>query len=184
MYKVRKAVFEDAEKIAHVHVSSWKSTYKDLIDEKDVSNITVENRIALWEAVLKVPVNGQVALVVENDQGEVVGFVSGGKERTKHYGYDGEIYAIYLLDSYQRKGLGGMLLEAFGKEMKEAGYHSLLVWVLTNNPSSEFYRKYGAKQVEAEMVTIGEGTYEETAFGWKNIDELVDCFVSERNHQI
>ncbi|MFG6116300.1 GNAT family N-acetyltransferase [Halobacillus sp. MO56] len=179
MFHVRKAVFEDAEQIAHVHVSSWKSTYKDLIDEKDMSNITVENRIALWEAVLKVPVNGQVALVVENDAGRVVGFVSGGKERTKHYGYDGEIYAIYLLDPYQRQGLGGLLLEAFGKEMKEAGYQSLLVWVLTHNPSSDFYRKHGAKLVEAETVTIGEGTYEETAFGWKNIDELVQRFASQ-----
>ncbi|RWZ55253.1 GNAT family N-acetyltransferase [Halobacillus fulvus] len=176
MPKVRRARFEDAETIANIHVSSWKSTYKDLIDEQDLSNITLENRIALWETVLRKPVNGQIAFVVENDEKEVVGFVSGGKERTKNYGYDGELYAIYLLDEYQRQGYGGLLLEAFSKGMKEAGYESLLVWVLTKNPSSEFYSNYGAIPVEAEQVTIGQGTYEETAFGWQPIDQLIERF--------
>lgn len=178
MPKVRVAKFEDAEKIAHIHVSSWKSTYKDLLDERDVSNSTVENRIVLWETILRKPVNGQIAYVVENDDGELVGFVSGGKERTKNYGYDGEIYAIYLLEGYQRQGYGGLMLQTFAEAMKERGYESLLVWVLTKNPSNRFYSKLGAHPVEAEQVTIGKGTYEETAFGWKEIDHLLEHFNS------
>ncbi|TGB05325.1 GNAT family N-acetyltransferase [Halobacillus salinus] len=176
MPKVRVAKFEDAEKIANIHVRSWKSTYKDLLDERDVSNSNVENRIALWETVLRKPVNGQIAYVVENDEGEPVGFVSGGKERTKNYGFDGEIYAIYLLEEYQRQGYGSIMLQTFAHAMKEAGYESLLVWVLTKNPSSHFYSKLGAHPVEAEQVTIGQGTYEETAFGWKEIDHLLKHF--------
>ncbi|WP_205089818.1 GNAT family N-acetyltransferase [Thalassobacillus pellis] len=176
MFNVRKAVYKDARKIADVHVSSWKSVYKDVIDEQDMSNITVENRTALWETVLKVPLNGQFVLVLENDREEIVGFISGGRERTKRYGYDGEIYTLYLLDDYQKKGLGGLLLHAFSKEMKVHGYDSLLVWVLTKNPASKFYRKYGAKRVEAEIVTIGDGTYQETAFGWQHIDALLNQF--------
>ncbi|WP_386055666.1 GNAT family N-acetyltransferase [Thalassobacillus hwangdonensis] len=176
MGKIRKATYEDAEKIADVHVKSWKSTYKDLIEEKDLSNMTLENRTALWETVLKVPVNGQIVLVLEDENGGIIGFVSGGKERTRHYGFDGEIYAIYLLEEHQRKGYGTDLLRAFTNEMASAGYESLLVWVLTHNPSSQFYASHGAKQVEAEMVTIGEGTYEETAFGWKDIHALTALF--------
>ncbi|KHE67457.1 GNAT family N-acetyltransferase [Halobacillus sp. BBL2006] len=176
MPEVREARFEDAETIANIHLSSWKSTYQDLIDERDLGNITLENRMALWETVLRKPVNGQIALVIENDHGEVVGFVSGGKERTKSYDYDGEVYAIYLLDAYQGKGYGRKLLESFATAMKEAGYESLLVWVLTKNPSSQFYTKMGAHPVEAEKVTIGQGTYEETAYGWKNIDQLLHNF--------
>ncbi|MBH0228678.1 GNAT family N-acetyltransferase [Halobacillus yeomjeoni] len=174
MPKVRSAKFEDAETIANIHLSSWKSTYKDLIDEKDLSNITLENRIALWETVLKKPVNGQIAYVIENDEEEVVGFVSGGKERTKNYSYDGEIYAIYLLDDYQGRGYGAKMIQTFAQGMKEAGYESLLVWVLTQNPSNTFYTKLGAVPVEAEKVTIGQGTYEETAYGWKDIDTLLN----------
>ncbi|WP_101843385.1 GNAT family N-acetyltransferase [Halobacillus sp. Marseille-P3879] len=176
MAKVRLAQFEDAEQIANIHIQTWKSTYKDLIDEQDMSNITLENRIALWETILKSPVNGQIAYVVENENGELVGFVSGGKERTKKYRYDGEIYAIYLLKDYQRIGYGRMLISTIAQAMKQMGYDSLLVWVLTRNPSADFYKVLGAKPVEAEEVTIGQGTYEETAFGWEDINELLNNF--------
>ncbi|MCA1022606.1 GNAT family N-acetyltransferase [Halobacillus litoralis] len=175
MPQVREARFEDAATIADIHVKSWKSTYKDLIDERDISNTTLEHRITLWETILRKPLNGQIAFVIENDEGQVVGFVSGGKERTKSYGYDGEIYAIYLLDEYQGKGYGRILLQTFVRGMAEAGYQSLLVWVLTRNPSSRFYIKYGADPVEAEKVTIGQGTYEETAYGWKDLHTLSEA---------
>ncbi|WP_077623176.1 GNAT family N-acetyltransferase [Sediminibacillus massiliensis] len=176
MFKIRKAMPEDAEQIANVHVQSWKSTYSDLINERDMSNITLENRKALWETILKMPQKGQVAIVLETETGEIAGFVSGGKERTQRFGYDGEIYAIYLLESYQKQGLGARLLEAFSEEMEKEGYVSLLVWVLTQNPSSNFYLKYGAKQVEEEQVLIGEGTYQESAFGWRDIKDLRSRF--------
>lgn len=176
MYQIRKARFEDAEQIAEVHVDSWKSTYADLINEKDMSNITYENRQALWETILKMPKEGQPALVVEDDRKRIVGFISGGKERTKRFGYDGEIYAIYLLTDYQRKGLGSMLLHAFAEKMKTEGYSSILVWVLTENPSNQFYLDYGAKQIEKEETTIGSGTYQETAYVWEDIDQLLEKF--------
>lgn len=176
MFQVRKAVLGDAESVARVHVDSWKATYSELINEEDLTNITFENRKTLWETILKMPGAGQVALVIHNDDGEIVGFVSGGKERTKRFGYDGEIYAIYLLNKYQRQGLGTSLLKAFFAEMKKAGYRSLLVWVLTQNPSSQFYVRYGALPVEEEKTTIGEGTYQETAFGWKSVDEVIEKF--------
>ncbi|MCP3026784.1 GNAT family N-acetyltransferase [Halobacillus sp. A5] len=174
MPQVRLAQFEDAEQIANIHIQTWKATYRDLIDEQDLSNITLENRIALWETILKSPVNGQIAYVIENEYNDVVGFVSGGKERTKNYSYDGEIYAIYLLKDYQRIGYGRLLLKTFAAAMYEEGCRSLLVWVLTRNPSAQFYKNLGAKQVEAEEVTIGQGTYEETAFGWEDMNDLLE----------
>lgn len=172
MYHIRKARLEDAEAIASVHISSWKSTYSELINEQDVSNITFENRKTLWETILSMPDQGQVALVLEEENGDIIGFISGGKERTKRFGYEGEIYSVYLLDEYQRQGLGTRLLKAFCEEMHQAGYRSMLVWVLTQNPSSAFYKNLGAKQVEKEETTIGSGTYQESAFGWQDIEEL------------
>ncbi|SES68892.1 L-amino acid N-acyltransferase YncA [Oceanobacillus limi] len=174
MFTVRSANFEDAEYIANVHVSSWKSTYKELLDEKDLSNITYENRKTLWETILKIQKENQCTFVMEKkDDGKIVGFVSGGPERTKNFHYDGEIYSIYLTDEYQKMGLGTQLLQTFVKEMKEIGYQSILVWVLTQNPSSRFYERFEAQPVGTEKVTIGKGTYQETAYGWENIEDLL-----------
>ncbi|GGB51380.1 GNAT family N-acetyltransferase [Virgibacillus dakarensis] len=172
MFSIRRASYADAEAIANIHVTSWKNTYTDLVDEKDLSNITYENRKTLWEAVLRMQKKEQCTFVIQTD-GKTVGFVSGGPERTKRFNYDSEIYTIYLLPEYQRKGLGAMLLRAFAEEMKEHGYQSLLVWVLTQNPSSRFYKRYDAKPVGEEKTTIGEGTYQETAYGWESIEQLL-----------
>lgn len=172
MYTIRRAASADAEAIANIHVKSWKNTYTDLVDEEDLSNMTYENRRTLWEAVLQMQRKEQCTFVIMNEK-DIVGFVSGGPERTKRFDYDSEIYTIYLLPEYQRKGLGAMLLKAFVEEMKVHGYESLLVWVLTQNPSSRFYERYDAKPVGEEETTIGEGTYQETAYGWESINELL-----------
>lgn len=173
MFSIRKATFEDAETIASIHVKSWKSTYSELLDEKDMSNITYENRKTLWETILKLEMNGTYTLVIHDEQ-QIVGFVSGGPERTKRFNYESEIYNIYLLEEFQKKGLGARLLNAFAREMKSTGSNSILVWVITQNPSSRFYERYNAKPVGEEITTIGDGRYQETAYGWGSIDGLLD----------
>ncbi|GGD23572.1 GNAT family N-acetyltransferase [Pontibacillus salipaludis] len=174
MYTIRRATQEDARAIAYVHVESWRTTYKPLLEEEDIQSLTLENRITLWETILKTPINNQTIFVATDETDRVVGFISGGKERTKVYGYDGEIYAIYLLDEVRMKGLGTELLKAFTNDMAQKGYGSILVWVLTRNPNKRFYERYGAIAVEAENITIGKGTYEETAYGWKHLDHLLE----------
>lgn len=173
MFSIRKATFEDAEAIATIHVKSWKSTYSELLAEKDMSNITYENRKALWETILKMETNGTCTFVIHDEQ-QIVGFVSGGPERTKRFNYDSEIYTIYLLDEFQKKGLGARLLNTFAKAMMAIGSTSLLVWVIKQNPSSRFYERYHARPVGEEITTIGDGRYQETAYGWESINELLD----------
>jgi len=172
MYHIRKANIEDALAIAEVHVNSWKNTYQDLINEQDLTNTTIEHREIYWETILKLPREQQPVIVIE-EEGKIVGFISGGKERTERFGFDGEIFAIYLMPSHQRKGLGKLLLKAFTDEMHALGYRSLLIWVLTKNPTHQFYIKFGAEKIDQEQTTIGDGTYQETAFGFENIEDLL-----------
>ncbi|GAB2533725.1 GNAT family N-acetyltransferase [Gracilibacillus alcaliphilus] len=172
MYQIRKATLEDAKFIAEVYIHSWKATYQDLINEQDLSNTTVDHHQIYWETILKLSRKQQPVTVIE-DQGEIVGFISGGKERTERFGYDGEIFAIYLLPDYQGKGLGKQLLKAFAEEMQELGYQSLLIWVLTHNPTHHFYLHFGAEKIEQEQTTIGDGTYQETAYGFSSIQKLL-----------
>ncbi|WP_430787873.1 N-acetyltransferase family protein [Virgibacillus flavescens] len=180
MFRTRKAEYKDAEAIADVHISSWKSTYHDLLDEKDITNITYENRLALWETVLRIQKDEQCTYVIENEE-KIVGFINGGPERTKRFNYDTEIYTIYLLDEFQRLGLGADLLNVFAEDMKTKGNNSLLVWVLKQNPTSKFYERYGAKPVGEEETTIGEGTYQETAYGWESLDGLLDVLKKNKS---
>ncbi|MBB6454642.1 ribosomal protein S18 acetylase RimI-like enzyme [Salirhabdus euzebyi] len=170
MVFIRQASLPDAGQIAKVHVESWKSTYKDIVVQEDLNHVlSYEKRKVLWETVLKSNSNDKILYVAESEDQKIVGFISGGTERSKKFNYDGEIYAIYILEDYQGMGIGKMLLDAFKKEAEEKGHQSILVWVLTANPSKKFYERFGAKPIEADEITIGDGTYEETAYGWENI---------------
>ncbi|MRG86893.1 GNAT family N-acetyltransferase [Salinibacillus xinjiangensis] len=174
MFNVREATVKDAEEVAKVHVDSWRSTYKDLVKEEDLAQETsYENRKVFWETILKSQLTKQILYVAENREHQVVGFVSGGPERSKKFPYEGEIYAIYILEEYQGQGIGKKLLTSFMHKAMEMDYESILVWVLTANPSSQFYEYFGAKPIDAEEITIGEGTYEETAYGWDDVRPLI-----------
>src|SRR5690625_7690335 len=118
----------------------------------------------------------QNTFVIENEH-KIVGFISGGPERTDRFDYDSEIYTIYIIDEYQKKGLGAQLLKVFSEEMQAIGYRSILVWVLTQNPSSRFYERYLAKSDGHTVTTIGEGSYIKTVYGWDDIDKILSIIV-------
>jgi len=63
--------------------------------------MTYENR----EEKLKAIILEQTVFVSEINS-EIIGFSNGGEERTGRYpNYNGEMYAIYILEEYQRKGI-------------------------------------------------------------------------------
>ncbi len=84
--------------------------------------------------------NHQFRFVAETLNGEIVGFIDGGVERTGTYNWEGELYAIYLLQEYQGMKIGQKLFQAFLSDCKNNDMQSLLVWVVTNNPSKSFMK--------------------------------------------
>ena len=60
----------------------------------------------------------------------VVGFADGGPERGGDPVYCGELYAISILDTYQRQGIGRCLTQAVAERLLRAGFRSMLLWVL------------------------------------------------------
>ncbi|KAA0548164.1 GNAT family N-acetyltransferase [Bacillus sp. BGMRC 2118] len=168
---IRKAQLKDVEQMAIVHVDSWKTTYKGIVSEDYLATLKYEDREKLWHSAL----SSSNFVWVAEVHNKVVGFISGGKERTSEYNYDGEIYAIYILKEHQKSGIGKKLIQAFSREMKEVGnFNSILVWVLSQNPSQQFYQGLKAVKVDSAVIDIGNEKHEEFAFGWPRIDTLID----------
>jgi GNAT superfamily N-acetyltransferase len=101
--------------------------------------------------------------------GAVVAFVSGGKERTGQLACDGEIYAIYLRQEAQRRGLGGLLVRRFVHELDARGFGSMAVWVLALNPSRGFYEYLGGKVIGQRQIEQEGEPFSEVAYGWRNL---------------
>jgi GNAT superfamily N-acetyltransferase len=112
--------------------------------------------------------------VAEDESGEIVGFASGGPERSGDAAYGGELYAIYILLPYQQRGIGRRLSFAVVERLARAGIRSMLIWVLADNPARRFYEALGGREVDRKQVEIGGAVLDEVAYGWSDTGVLAD----------
>jgi GNAT superfamily N-acetyltransferase len=176
--RIRVATVADVAAIARVHVDSWRTTYKGIVPEGFLANLAYEHREPLWRDALSKSASRSVVYVAEDLDGHIIGFAAGGPERSGDTVYTGELYAIYLLDGWQRQGIGRQLTVTLVRQLVQAGFASLLIWVLAENPSRRFYEALGGQQVREQPVTIGGVQLIEVAYGWRGACTIVD--VQER----
>jgi ribosomal protein S18 acetylase RimI-like enzyme len=168
---IREARSDDGFAIARVNVESWRATYRGLLPDEALAALSVEERALGWLRRLQNPEPPSFTCVVEMD-GRVVGFVAGGAEREGDPIYKGEVYAIYLLPAYQRRGIGSALLREGASRLVQSGFEAMLVWMLVGNPSSRFYEAMGGQPLRTEPFRILGVMREKIAYGWADIRAL------------
>jgi ribosomal protein S18 acetylase RimI-like enzyme len=176
MATIRQAAVGDAAQIARVHVESWQTTYRGIMPDSFLDQLSYERRAEYWVETLSNATGSQFMYVAEVDSGtpyaKIVGFAMGGPERTGDPDYQGEIYAIYLLKAYQRQGLGLGLIQAIVERLYHTDMHSMLIWVLAQNAARHFYEALGGQAVRTQIVTIAGINFDEIAYGWTDITAL------------
>jgi len=169
---IRMATAPDASGIARVQAESWCTTYTGLVPDDVIAQHGGYNRrVAQWTRTLTSTDRTQ-AVFVADDRGQIVGFASGGPQRGSGLPYEGELYAIYLLEAYQRQGLGARLTAAVVDHLIAAGYSSMLVWVLASNPARRFYERIGGTFLHEQPFDLGGSQQIEAGYGWNNMNAL------------
>ena len=171
-YGVHAATLGDAAGIARVHVDTWRTTYRGVVRQSFLDALSYGQREDQWRAAIARPAGG-VVLVAREPAGPVVAFAAGGPERTGRRGYDGELYALYVLEPFQRHGLGSALLTAVASALLESERHGLLAWVLARNPAVGFYARRGGQRIDERTVPIAGEELDELAFGWERLEDLI-----------
>lgn len=167
---VRPAALNDAPAIARVHVAAWRSAYTGLLPDDFLASLSEAHYADRWTRVIG---EGSSRVYVVEDPGGIVGFASGGRERAGESGFAGELYAIYVLDSAQRRGHGRELVRAVAGALREMQLPDMIVWVLRENAAArQFYERLGGVYVRAQPITIGTATLEEVSYGWHALDEI------------
>lgn len=171
--QVRESRLEDAAAIAHVHIESWRTTYKGIVPDAFLATLSYEQRTETWKQWLSSSNPYIFMYVAIDDLERIVGFVSGGKpQQADESEYNGELYAIYLLKEYQGRGLGHMLVQQLVESMVQAGMDTMFLWVLKDNSARRFYESLGGQLIRTQPITIGGAVLEEVAYGWKDIRTL------------
>lgn len=170
--QIRRATINDAGAIARVHLASWKTTYPGIIPQAYIDGLRVENGVVRWQIELS---GKKASVFVAEEQRGVFGFIAGGAIAHPVDGYQGELGAIYLLASHQRKGAGAALVRRLAGELRQQGFGNMAVWVLRENPACGFYERMGGLPVAEQTIEIGGKALPEVAFGWPEIGVLVEA---------
>ncbi len=168
--EIRKASKEDIKGISKVYVDGWRTTYRGLVPDDYLAELSYEESEKRWTNFLNNE-NGSFIYAAINDAGEMIGFASGKSSGGENF--DGELYSLYLLEECRGLGVGRQLVSAVAKHFKENGIFSMMVWVMKKNKSGlGFYERLGGTEYNHRTSTFGETVVEDAAYGWKDISVL------------
>jgi ribosomal protein S18 acetylase RimI-like enzyme len=160
---IREAIPADIPALAHLHVKTWNATYPGV-----PSPPTYDVRERQWREAFAVKDGSWFCFVIEDDNSQLIGFAKG--KRYDHRDlpdFSGELNKIYLLQEYQRLGLGRRLVGHVARRFLSQGICSMVVFTEPENPSCRFY-----EALEAEKILAKNGEFH-GAYGWRDLSRLV-----------
>ncbi|GIO23537.1 GNAT family N-acetyltransferase [Oceanobacillus sp. J11TS1] len=168
MVLIREARISDAGGIGKVNVESWQTTYRGIMSNSILQQLSMEVKKEKWRNIIQA--GGSTTLVAVDAGEEVVGYLNMSiKKESAGSARVGEVTSAYLLEGWQRKGIGkALLLESF-KRFIEQSIQTVQVEVLAANDSRLFYEHFGAELVEKRDIQIAGDILELFVYEWRNI---------------
>lgn len=160
---IRAATAADVPAIARILVASWRATYAGIVPAAILERMDVDRNVARLRARIEASPEGAssspITLVVEDGLGAVAGYALAGPCRDDDARELGEVEAIYLAPDARGRGLGRPLLEAAAAALRQAGFDTAVLWVLTaNGPARRFYEAAGFRLDGAARTLDFDGT--------------------------
>ena len=153
--EIKTADANDAKEIAKINVATWKVAYKDLLPEAYLAQRTADDKRV--EGVRASIGSGVGIWIKAVDNGKIIGYLAGGEARDENFGFEHEVYAVYVLHQYWGKGAGRALFDAFNKKIKGKGFY--LYALRGNKQALKFYNKLGGIENSAfdKKITNQDG---------------------------
>jgi ribosomal protein S18 acetylase RimI-like enzyme len=141
--KVRAATIADAQRIAQIHVETWRAAYRGQIPDDILDALNINKRAIFWNKHLAMQSHG--VSVAELGK-EIIGFCDliPSRDTDSNSREIGEIAAIYVQPEFWRKGAGDALCRYSLKEARLQNYIAVTLWVLSSNVTARnFYEAMG-----------------------------------------
>ena len=149
--EIRKLQQGDSlEETSGIYALCWKTDYRGILPG-DFLDALPEDR---WVPFLR---RDSRRLLLARVEGRPVGAATWGPARDPDRAGWGELFSIYLLPRFRRRGAGTALLRAALEELKGLGFRRVYLWVLEENlPARAFYQALGFSPCsKAREVEIG-----------------------------
>jgi GNAT superfamily N-acetyltransferase len=170
---IREATVAEARGIARVLVDGWQTTYAGIPATFLASFNYDQHEVGTRELLKHLPSSSAAMFVASEENGAVVGvaYVRQGEAGPKDF--SGELDALYVLPSAQRRNIGGRLFRSAVRWLRDRGHASMFLWVLRDNPYRRFYDRLGGEMLnEHKQEDFGEGNVTSVAYGWRDLEAL------------
>jgi ribosomal protein S18 acetylase RimI-like enzyme len=162
-FHIRDAREDDVPALARLHVQTFNETHRG----GRSGGPSFELREHQWRDAFRVKDGSWFCFVVEDGNGELIGFAKGTLHDGGVPGFEGELNKIYVLRRFHRQGIGRLLLCNVARRFIEKGIASMLLFGEATNPSNGFYEAFGAQRLYSPSKEFHGG------YGWRDLRALV-----------
>ena len=134
---VRPARPADAERVARVQLSTWRTAYADLLPAEALDVPEVQ-AAALWLGAVESPPSPRHRLLVALERDELVGFAASGPATDE--GVDdqstAELLTVLVEPRWGRRGHGSRLLAATVEHWRAADFATAVAWAFERDAAT------------------------------------------------
>ena len=169
--RLRAATPADAPAIARVHQEAWRTTYSGILPRDVIEHLAGRRSEDTWRGRLERS-HGMEAVWLAEDESGLLGFAACGAARHRLEGLEAEVYALYVLQGAQRRGIGRFLLRACARHFVRHAHFGFYLWVLKANRARLFYEAMGGAEIGEKSERLGLHSYSEIAYAWHDLTAL------------
>lgn len=169
---IRKAAESDLLSVAEVQIASNRTTYKEIMPFEYLMNLSAASIAESWNERLFSNNSQEFMYIAESDEGTVVGFIA-GRIANDSNSANGEITSFYIIEEFQKKGIGSSLLKSAAQYMNEKSIQAVALWTLEQNPSRYFYEHLGGQFSGSRIIDRGGKKLAQVSYLWKDISILL-----------
>ena len=173
MLLYRKALIEDADKIAFLHATNWQLNYRGILDDHYLDHQVIDDRKKVWQERLLTS-DPNMHLILAEEASQIVGFGCLFFEDSKEYG--AYLDNLHVFADFSGRGIGKMLMSLLAEEVvKREGRNDMYLWVLKDNLGAiRLYEKLKAQKKEQLTETeLGNNPVEKIRYYWPNVSTLI-----------
>ncbi|RZJ06713.1 MAG: GNAT family N-acetyltransferase [Rubrivivax sp.] len=174
MTTLRPMRADDADAVALLHATSWRSAYRGMLTDDFLDNHVAADRQAVWRKRLLSPAPAPAfGFVVEDSASQLIGFTYVLLQNDPVWGT--LVDNLHVHPDRKGGGIGRRLLQAAARELGPHHTQPLFLWVLDGNePAKRFYARMGADFAEHGMTDgLGGAQLKEWRCVWRDPQALL-----------